>query len=338
MKIVALAAQPLGQQAVAAFRLDNEQGLSATFSAYGARLMSLTLPNGSGPPTDVVMGPDTPAGFAARDTSAGAICGRFANRIGRAQFAIDGLDYPLAANESVNQLHGGPQGFSQRVWQARAGADGLAFKLTSPDGDQGYPGALNVHAVYRLEERSLSCTISATTDHPTAINLTHHAYWNLSGNGAIHDHFLKIAAGSYTPVGAGKIPTGRLLPVAGTAFDFQGASAIGPRFSSLPDGFDHNFCLSGARGDLRMAAQLYDPKSRRTMTLLTTEPGLQVYTAAHFGPELAAKPGQRLERFGAIALEPQNWPDAPNHPEFPPAILRPGETYRHRMVWDFDWA
>ena len=337
MKIVTLAAQPLADQAVAAFRLENDQGLTATLSAYGARLMSLTLPNPAGPAVDVVMGPDTPAGFAARDTSAGAICGRFANRIGGARFAIDGVDYPLAANEGVNQLHGGPEGFSRRIWQARAEADGLAFELRSPAGDQGYPGTLTARAVYQLEDRTLSCTLSASTDRPGVINLTNHAYWNLAGRGAIRDHVLKIAADRFTPVGVGKIPTGTVEPVSGTVFDFQTAAAIGARFSALPDGYDLNLCLTGARGVLREAAELHDPKSGRTMRLSTTEPGLQVYTAAHFGPALAAKPGQVLERFGAIALEPQNWPDAPNHPGFPPAILRPGETYRHRIVWTFDW-
>ena len=335
MRIVRLAVQPLGDQAAAAFRLENDQGLTATLSAYGARLMSLTVPNLDGPPVDVVMGPDTPAGFAARDTSAGSICGRFANRIGGARFAIDGVDYPLAANEGVNQLHGGPEGFSRRIWQARTEADGLAFELQSPAGDQGYPGTLTARAVYQLEDRTLSCTLSASTDRPGVINLTNHAYWNLAGRGAIGDHTLKIEAGSYTPLGAGKIPTGRLEPVSGTVFDFQTATAIGSRFFALPDGYDHNFCLSGARGVLRQAAELHDPKSGRTIKLSTTEPGLQVYTAAHFGPTLAAKPGQVLERFGAIALEPQNWPDAPNHPGFPSAILRPGETYRHRIEWRF---
>ena len=324
-------------EAVPAFRLASASGLSAVISAYGGRLLSLHIPDG-GKGADVVMGTPPPRHFADGDRYAGAICGRYANRIRDAQFSLDGVRHRLTPNEGANQLHGGPDSFSDRVWTAEIDGDSIVLSLSSADGDQGFPGRLDVTARYRLVESVLSLTLEARSNAPTVVNLTQHAYWNLAGSGDMSDHNLMITAERYTPVDGANIPMGESQSIAGTDFNFLSPRSLGEALRRRPEGFDHNFCLLGQRGELNPAAHLEHPRSGRVMALWTTEPGLQVYTAQHFGPGILGKPGQKLRRFGAIALEPQTWPDSPNRPAFPSAVLRPGETYRHHMEWRFGWA
>lgn len=306
---------------------DAATGMEAVFGTVGARLVALRRPDGRGGRIELVHGTSASGPGAGADPYAGAVCGRYANRIGGGRFPLDGRIVEIATNEGSNTLHGGPQGFDARPWSAETAVDGVRFRLTSPDGDQGFPGRAAITADYRFTGGTLSLDLTATTDAPTVMNLTHHAYWNLAGAGDALGHTLEIAAGSFTPVGPGLIPTGAIEPVAGTRFDFRSARRVA-------GSFDHNFCLDGERGVLRRACRLADPESGRAMEMWTTEAGLQVYTADHFGPHLVGADGP-LRRNGGIALEPQTFPDAPNRPAFPDATLRPGRTYRHRIEWRF---
>jgi aldose 1-epimerase len=310
------------------FEIVSDQGFRATFNALGARLMTLQFPDGF----DVVVGAERIEDLLESDIHAGAICGRFANRINKGRFTLDGKERQLSINEPPHHLHGGASGFHGWIWQSEIEDDALIFSLVSPSREEGYPGKLNVSARYRLDDNVLSCDIEATTTRPTIINLTNHAYWNLSGAGRVTDHVLQISAQTYTPTDRELIPAGAVSFVSGTNYDFRQPTLLDEAFAD-DTGFDSNFCLEGERGVLHHAASL--SAGACAFELFTTEPGLQFYTAAHHGPSLKGKKGETLRRFDSIALEPQNWPDAPNHPTFPSAVLRPGETYRHRMEWRF---
>jgi aldose 1-epimerase len=310
------------------FEIVSDQGFRATFNALGARLMTLQFPDGF----DAVVGAERIEDLLESDIHAGAICGRFANRIANGRFTLDGKQRQLSINEPPHHLHGGASGFHGWIWQGEIEDDALVFSLVSPSREEGYPGKLNVSARYRLDDNVLSCDIEARTTRPTIINLTNHAYWNLSGAETVTDHVLQISAQTYTPTDRELIPVGAVSFVSGTNYDFRQPVLLDKAFAD-DTGFDSNFCLEGERGVLHHAASL--SAGPRAFELFTTEPGLQFYTAAHHGPSLKGKKGQTLRRFDAIALEPQNWPDAPNHPTFPSAVLRPGETYRHRMEWRF---
>jgi aldose 1-epimerase len=310
------------------FEIVSDQGFRATFNSLGARLMALQFPDGF----DAVVGAERIEDLLESDIHAGAICGRFANRIRKGRFTLDGKERQLSINEPPHHLHGGASGFHGWIWQSEIEDDALIFSLVSPGRQEGYPGKLDVSATYRLDDNVLSCDIEATTARPTIINLTNHAYWNLSGAETVSDHVLQISAQAYTPTDRELIPVGAVSFVSGTNYDFRQPALLDEAFAD-DTGFDSNFCLEGERGVLHHAASL--SAGGRAFELFTTEPGLQFYTAAHHGPSLKGKKGQTLRRFGAIALEPQNWPDAPNHPTFPSAELRPGETYRHRMEWRF---
>ncbi|MEN2989408.1 aldose epimerase family protein [Tistrella sp. BH-R2-4] len=323
------------------FMLDGgDGGLRAVIAEGGARLISLTMPDGQGGRVDVVHGTrghDPVTAGCTVDIHAGTICGRYANRIAGARCPIDGHMVVLAANEGATSLHGGPEGFGQRRWRGGtlpggslscgALSCGAGFRLESPAGDQGFPGRLAVEAVYRLAGMRLSLEITAITDAPTVVNLSQHVYWNLAGSGTITGHDLAIAAAYYLAVDAALLPVGAPQPVAGTRFDFQA-----PR--RLDRSVDHNFCRTAGRGPLQAVARLSDPGSGRAMTLFTTEPGLQVYTADHFHAGLAGADGP-LRRHGGVALEPQAFPNSPNRPDFPSTLLRPGMVYRHDIAWDF---
>ena len=288
-------------------RLDNGTGLVATLSTRGARLASFTMDG-----VELLVG--TEADYA------GAVCGRYANRIANAQFPLDGRIVKLVANHGGNTLHGGARGFDKYEWEAREDASGVTFTMTSPDGDQGFPGALDAWAHYSLEGDTLTLALKAQCSAPTVVNLTNHAYWNLAGGGDARGHILQIAADHYLPVDENLIPLDGITAVAGTDFDFRSPRVIATEK-------DHNFCLTGERGKLRPVAMLRDPQSGRRLDFSTTEAGLQLYTAQHFSAPLT--------RYGGVALEAQTWPDAPNNAAFPSAVLRPGETYRHTMSWRF---
>lgn len=315
--------------------------LRASIITYAAALRRLDVPDQTGRHEDIVLGYDDLDSYLRYRGSAGAICGRYANRIAEGRLAIDGRSYALSLNEPPNHLHGGFKGFNKRVWSAERDTAGKAVRLalTRPDGDEGYPGEVTATVTYRLtEDAALEVAMEATTDRPTVVNMAYHGYWNLAGHasGHIRDQHLSIEADHYTPIGPGKIPTGEIAPVAGTAFDFRQERPIGAMIddvSELPEaGYDHNFCLNGQSGTLRRAARAVDPRTGRGLEIWTDQPGVQFYTANHFEKLPAVgKDGAVYGRHAGFALETQIYPNAPNVPHFPSALLRPGETYRHVM-------
>jgi len=272
--------------------------------------MSLLVPDKDGRRTDVVVGFETPEEYAANPRYLGAIVGRYANRIANAQFTLDGKTYRLAANNGRNHLHGGMTGFDKRVWRAARDAESLELRYLSPDGEEGYPGNLDVRVTYRLtDDDELIVEYVATTDRPTPVNLTQHSYFNLAGDDDARGHMLQIDADAITAVDEQQIPTGVMAPVAGTDFDFRTPMTIGARRGG---NYDHNFVLQGG-------VRVVEPKSGRTLDVHTTEPGMQLYTGYRRG----------------LCLETQHFPDSPNQPSFPSTILRPGTEYRSRTVFTF---
>lgn len=297
--------------------------LRATFSTLGARLVSVIFDG-----ADVAAGGETDEQVLAGDWTAGAVCGRVAGRIARARFMLDGQEHKLVPNMGEHQLHGGPDNFAVRRWAAQPTDHAIRFSLHSPDGDQGYPGALDVSATYALNDKVLSLDFEARTTKPTAINLTSHAYWNLSGGVRnAFDHVMRINGSKYLPLNSVLLPSGEIRPVEGQPQDFRTMKRVG-------QAFDNCWVLDGGRGALRPGLTLRDPVSGRTMDVWTTEAGMQMYTAAHWNQGMPGRSGP-LQPSAAIAIEPQNFPDAVNHPNFPSAVLRPGNAYRHRIEWRF---
>lgn len=327
----------IGGHEVRAVTLSGTGGLRARLLTWGVRLAELWVPDRSGTLADIVLGHDNLADWQAHGTYLGATCGRYANRIAGGRFTLDGRAVQVDCNEGANHLHGGAQGFDLRHWQIESHSDTHAtFTTTAPDGDMGYPGTLTARATYRLDA-GLVIELTATTDAPTVVNLVNHAYFNLAGQGSgdVMAQHLRVEAGHYLPVDAQLIPTGEVLSVAGTAFDFRSPRPIGAALPG-PGGFDHNLCLSAPLGadGLRPCLQATDPVSGRRMRLSTTEPGVQLYTGAHFAGT-PGKAGARYPRFAGFAAETQRFPDSPNRPQFPSARLDPGQTYRHVMRFDF---
>jgi aldose 1-epimerase len=336
---------------VEAITLSTAKGIRARVMTYGATLQALEIPDRAGHVADVVLGYDTAAEYVAHPNYFGATIGRFANRIGGAAFTLDGKRFALSANDSRNSLHGGASGFDKRVWKVLAVESGpkayVRLGLRSADGDQGYPGNLDVEVTYSLDEAgSLEITHRATTDAPTVVNLTNHSLFNLAGEGAPDDVLsarMTIPARRYTPVDAGLIPTGELRAVAGTPFDFLKPRRIGDGIRDGRDpqvvvgrGIDHNYVLDAGRTDaMKLAARLEDPRSGRVMEVWSTEPGLQVYTGNFLAGTVTGKKGHLYRMGDGIALEPQRFPDAPNQPAFGPARLDPGQTYLHTMALRF---
>jgi aldose 1-epimerase len=334
-------------QAVALYTLTNARGHEVRLSTLGGTIVGLTVPDRDGKLEDVVLGFDSLGDYESRSPFFGCITGRYANRIAGGTFPLDGRTYSLAVNNGPNHLHGGNVGFDKKVWNARSEKSGNAVRLilshTSPDGDEGYPGALACEVAYTWNNDSeLRIDYSATTTAPTVVNLTNHSYFNLAGHdgGPILNHQLKLAADAFTPTNANAIPTGERRPVEGTPFDFRSPQPIGARIDS-PDqqikwgfGYDHNFIVNGTPGHLRPCAELSDPESGRVMTVLTTEPGVQLYTA-NFMDNLKGKGGALYPKRGGVCLETQHFPDSPNQPDFPTTELRPGETYRSSTVYAF---
>lgn len=263
----------------------------------------------------------------------GATPGRFANRIARGQFHLDGTTYNLAINNGPNHLHGGKVGFAKRIWQVtNVSPEAASFRLVSSDGDEGYPGELTVDVTYRLENSGLVIEYRAETDAPTVLNLTNHAYWNLAGEGNIYDHQLQIHADRVLENDSDVLPTGKLLQVAGSAFDFRDMKPIGQDIAEVGNGYDNCYLINGWDQTLREAAHAFDPKSGRTMQVLTTEPGVQLYTANHFNKSEATA---GWDRHSSFCLECQHLPDSPNHPEFPTTVLRPGSLYKQQTIYRF---
>ncbi|MFI6486102.1 aldose epimerase family protein [Streptomyces sp. NPDC050564] len=310
-------------------------GVRVRVLTYGGIVQSVEVPDRGGSPrssevesggrrpVDVVLGfPDLAGYLAHPEPYLGALVGRYANRIAGGRFPLDGQTCHLARNNGPNSLHGGELGFDKRVWDADPVEHGVRLTRVSPHGEEGFPGRLEVSATYSLDEDgALQIAYEAVTDAPTVVNLTNHTYWNLSGSGSASGHELHIAASRLTPVDADLIPTGELAPVEGTRFDFRQTRRVGA-------GYDHNFVLDkGVTAAAAEVAELHDPASGRVLTVATTEPGLQLYTADHLGDPFAAGDG--------IALEAQHFPDSPNRPEFPSTELRPGGVYRSQTRFGF---
>lgn len=328
------------------FTLTNGHGIEVRAITYGAIIVSLKTPDRHGRLGDIVLGFDTLEGYLTRSRFFGAVVGRYANRIANARFTLDRRTFELAANNGRNHLHGGRRGFDKIVWKGepfeRDGDVGVVFTHTSPDGDEGYPGTLNVTVTYTLTPRdALVVEYGAATDKATPINLTQHTYFNLAGEGSgdILKHQLTIDADRYTPTDEAQIPTGEIAPVEGTPFDFRTPSAVGARIDADHEqirrgkGYDHNFVLNGA--GLRHAARVVDPSTGRTLDVATTEPGLQFYSGNNLDGSALGKGGHAYGRRSALCLETQHYPDSPNHSNFPSTILRPGERYSTRTVFTF---
>jgi aldose 1-epimerase len=303
--------------------------LIARVTPYGARLVQLWTPDRDGALADIVLGHDSVEEYRAATTYFGATCGRYANRIARGRFLLDGVLHQLDVNEAPNHLHGGREGFDRKLWDFREEAGAVVFSTVSADGEMGFPGAVTAECRYELTaDDHLRITMTARSTAPTVINLVNHAYFNMAGQGSgpIHAQEVRLAATHYTPVGAGLIPTGEIAPVAGE-FDFTTLRPIGDF------GFDHNWCLDGT--GLREVVEARDPASGRRMRLSTDQPGVQFYTGGYIPAGLPGKAGAVLGKHAGFTLETQKYPDSPNRPAFPSAVLRPGEDYLHRMDFAF---
>lgn len=318
--------------------IKSNQGIQAECSAFGARLISLRLPDRAGRPVDVVLGVDELQAPRAASSYFGATCGRFANRIADGRFTLDGRVYQLPCNEGDHHLHGGPHGFDRRDWSVEDASDhAVVFELLSADGDQGYPGALRARVRYELVEWTLRIEMQATSEAPTIVNLANHAYWNLAGHDAADmlDHEVRVHASGYLPVDAARVPTGQVVPVEGTAFDLREAHPMARALAARPEGFDHCFVIDGAPHVLRPMASVTHPVSGRSFSLHADQPGMQFYTCMHFEGGFPGKQGATYGKFAGLVFESQNFPDAPNHETFPSARLAPGRPYRHVMEYRF---
>ena len=335
------------------YTMTSARGVTVKFISYGGTLTEILAPDRKGRQADVILGF---AKFADYDNNAadpyfGALIGRYANRIARGHFTLDGHEYTLAINNPPNSLHGGKKGFDKQVWDAHPTATSgrtvsVRLSLTSPDGDEGYPGTLNVSVTYTLsDENALTINYEATTDKDTVLNLTNHAYFNLAGVGAPNGVFpqvLTINADAYLPTDSGSIPLGPAAPVAGTPFDFRTPTPIGAHIRTdnpqllLAHGYDHNWVLnkSGDTTRPQLAARLADPASGRTLECLTTQPGVQVYTANFLKADLAGI-GGIYRQTDAVTFETQHFPDSPNHPDYPTTELKPGQTFRSTTIFRF---
>jgi aldose 1-epimerase len=331
--------------AVDIYTLTNRHGMVAKITTYGATLTELLVPGKTGV-TNVVLGYDRLEPYLAGTPYFGATVGRVGNRIAKGRFTLSGKTYTLATNNGPNHLHGGNKGFDKVVWKAEPAQSpaGPSLKLTyrSPDGEEGYPGTLDVTVVYTLTDAGeVRIDYTATTDKATPVNLTNHSYFNLAGDGSgdILGHELMVNADQFTPVDATLIPTGELKGVKGTVFDFTAPTVIGARIAKVPIeppvGYDHNFVLRGGGGTLTLAARVVEPKSGRTMEVLTTEPGLQFYSGNFLDGSLKNRTGVPYQKHAAFCLETQHYPDSINHPDFPSTVLEPGTTYRTTTVYRF---
>ena len=323
------------------YTLTNANGLKARITNYGAIVTSLLVPDRNGNFADIVLGYDTLDEYIKDSAHFGGIIGRCTNRIGKAKFTLQGVEYKLTKNEGENHLHGGIKGFDKVVWNAEPMQtdQGPALKLTyfSKDGEEGYPGNLSTTVIYLLTDNNeLKISYQAETDKPTPVNLTNHSYFNLAGHnaGSILSHELTINADSFTAVDDNLIPTGQIKPVKGTSLDFTKPMVIGARIAQVESGYDQNYVLNNPDGSLSHAATVYEPKTARTMQLYTTEPGMQLYTG-NFLDGIKGKGGALYNKHDAFCLETQHFPDSPNKPQFPSVILEPGKKYNQLTVYKF---
>ena len=326
---------------VTEYTLTNSSGMQASILNYGGTITKLMVPDRNGKMGDVVLGFETFGGYMQKkDPYIGALVGRYANRIANAKFTMDGKTYKLAPNNFGNSLHGGNVGFDKVIWNTeKIGDSSLKLTYQSKDGEEGYPGNLNIQVIYILgADNSLKIDYTATTDQATPVNLTNHSYFNLSAgkDSTVLDHVLKLDADKYTPVNDQLIPTGQIANVKGTPLDFTTPKAIGKDIGSVKGGFDHNWILNKRGTELQEAATVYDPGSGRYMEVLTTQPGIQFYSGNFLNGDLQlTKEGQIYIPHSGLCLETQHYPDSPNEPSFPNTILRPGETYKQTTVYKF---
>ncbi len=332
-------------KAVTLYTLTNDHNATVKFMNYGGIITQINVPDRAGHIGNVVLGFGTVAEYEAKSPYFGGLIGRYANRIALGKFTLDGKTYTLNPNNPPNTLHGGKKGYDKVVWTVKP-LDGASAELTytSPDGEEGYPGNLNVKVVYSwTDDNELKIAYEATTDKPTVINLTSHSYFNLGGDGSgsIEGHILGVNADKFTPVDGGGIPTGEIKPVSGTPFDFRVAMPIGPRLRSNDPqmvngrGYDHNFVVNQNGNALTVDATLYDPSTGRSMTISSDQPGLQFYTGNFLDGTTSGPAGKQYRQGDGLCLEPQHLPDSPNHPNFPSTRLDPGQTYKALTVHKF---
>ncbi len=325
--------------------LINKNGMTAIITPFGGKLMSLTAPDRDGKLDDVVLGYDLADEYINGNPYFGALIGRYGNRIAKGKFSIDTANYQLATNNGANALHGGPKGFHNLLWQKKmSNKSQTVLTYLSKDGEEGYPGNLNVMVTYTLtDDNELRIDYEAVTDASTIVNLTHHSFFNLAGagNGDVLNHLVTINADRFTPVDAGLIPTGELKPVGGTPFDFTKPTLIGAHISEKNEqlkngkGYDHNWVLNKKDDELSLAASVTVPTTGRIMEVWTTEPGLQFYSGNFLDGSNIGKGGKKYEYRSGFCMEAQHFPDSPNHPNFPSTVLRPGSIYKQQTVYRF---
>ena len=331
------------------YTLTNKNGLTMTVTNFGGRIVTLLVPDKNGQMDDVVLGYDSLEKYLTNGGVYGAMIGRFGNRIAKGKFKVDGVEYQLAINNGINSLHGGPKGFHNQFWQTvpikNNESDALELRYKSVDGEEGYPGTLDVKVVYTLtDQNEVVIDYEATTDKPTILNLTNHSFFNLAGEGVgdVLAHQFIINADFFTPVDDGLIPTGEIKSVKGTPFDFLTQHSVGERINGdheqlkLGKGYDHNWVLNKKEvGSLTLAATVTEPTSGRMMEVLTTEPGMQFYTGNFMNGKDIGKSGNAYTLRSAFCLETQHFPDSPNHDNFPNTLLRPGDTYKTKTIYKF---
>lgn len=332
-------------QEITQYSLTNAGGMKVGLINFGGIVTSCEVPDRDGKRANVTLNFPDAASYLVNGSYFGGICGRYANRIAKGKFTLEGTEYELFVNNGPNHLHGGKVSFIKKLWKGETFKSndkvGVKFSYTSPDGEEGYPGKLKTIVTYTLTNNNeLQIDYEATTDKPTVLNLTNHCYWNLAGaaNGNVHDHELTLFCSKYLPVDETSIPTGEVAPVEGTCMDFTKPTKIGARIEEPVNGgggYDHCYVVDGTAGELRLAAKVVDPASGRVMEIETTEPAIQFYTGNH----LAGQPDQgNAVKHGAFCLETQHYPDSPNRPEFPSTRLNPGEKYTHTTIHRFSVA
>jgi aldose 1-epimerase len=327
---------------IESYTIFNTQGASAKVITYGATLTELHVPDRNGKMGDVVLGFDNLAGYLGNHPHFGGTIGRYGNRIAKGKFTLDGKEYQLAINNAPNSLHGGPTGFDRRVWKAEPVSttigSGVRFTYLSKDGEENFPGNLTVDVTYILtNSNQLNLIYGAETDKDTVVNLTNHTYFNLAGSGDILKYTLYLNADKYTPVDSTLIPTGEIASVENTPLDFRKPIEIGAHIAEIKGigGYDHNFVVNEKAGKSRIAAEVSDPASGRHMTVWTTEPGVQFYSAIGLNGSIIGKYGIAYPKYGAICLETQHYPDSPNHPNFPSTVLKPGMHFQSQTSYQF---
>jgi aldose 1-epimerase len=337
---------PTGET-ISLYTLRNAKGMEANISNFGGRIVNLKVPDRAGKFEDVVLGYDSLEPYTKPNPFFGTLVGRYANRIANGEFTLNGKKYTLAKNNGPNSLHGGLQGFDKKAWAATVVGPTLQLTYFSKDGEEGYPGNLTTTVTYALtDDNALSIDYQATTDADTVLNLTNHSYFNLAGhgNGHILDHQLTINADRFTPVNATLIPTGELRSVDGTPFDFRKPTPIGTHIDATDQqmqfgqGYDHNFVLNNPGSSPSLAARVTEPQAGRVMEVLTTQPGVQFYTANHIQGDVKGKAGAVYHARGAYCFETQHFPDSPNQPSFPTTVLKPGEKYHQTTIFRFSIA